>query len=254
MSGLALALLAVVALLTSMFSAVTGMGGGFMLLAVMFSFLPHAEAIPTHAAVQLASNGTRILVFIRNVDAAILARFSIGAVPGSVIGALLLWRLGKLDDYEPYIKTLVGAYILGATFWPRRSGGDPSKAAWDFTVMGFVSGVAALTVGAVGPLIAPLFAGGGFEKERVIATKATCQMVTHVLKIPAFVFLLGDRFDLTHLGGLTAVMIVMVVLGTLAGKRIVSYISPEWFAFMFRAILLVAGVKVLVFDGIVRLV
>jgi uncharacterized membrane protein YfcA len=49
-------------------------------------------------------------------------------------------------------------------------------------------------------------------------------------------------------------MIVMVVLGTLAGKRIVSYISPEWFAFMFRAILLVAGVKVLVFDGIVRLV
>ena len=77
-------ILAVCALLTSILSAILGMGGGIMLLAVMFSCsMPHGDAIPTHAAVQIASNGTRVLAFLKNVDRSAFLRFLIGVFPGA---------------------------------------------------------------------------------------------------------------------------------------------------------------------------
>ena len=113
---------AIVALLTSMLSAVLGMGGGILLLATMFCFLSHADSIPTHAAVQIASNGTRVMAFMRNVDWRALRRFVCGAVPGAMVGMYLLWVLGQPEQSEPYLKTLVGAFILVATYLPKPKG------------------------------------------------------------------------------------------------------------------------------------
>ena len=115
--------------------------------------------------------------------------------------------------------------------------------------MGFLAGTAALTVGAVGPLIAPLFARRHYVKERLIATKAVCQLSTHVLKIPAFLWLRPD-LDLGRLGALAAVMIVVVIPGTLIGKRLLTGVSERHFRVGFRVALVLAGTKVLVVDGL----
>ncbi len=262
-------ILAVVALLTSIISAILGMGGGIMLLAVMLSFMPHADAIPTHAAVQIASNGTRVLAFIKNVDRPALSRFVLGVVPGSAVGMLLLWLLGEPDQSEPYLKTLIGAFILFLTFARRKSkptpdpkgagipnnpagalapGGGHGASSKGFAAVGFVAGTAALTVGAVGPLIAPMFARRGFAKERLIATKAVCQLTTHILKIPAF--LLVRDLDVPRLGGLALLMICMVIPGTLIGKRLLTGVSERHFVIAYRVALTIAGMKVLIIDGL----
>jgi uncharacterized membrane protein YfcA len=44
-------ILPVVALLTATLSGMIGMGGGMLLLAAVFCFMPHAEAIPAHGTV-----------------------------------------------------------------------------------------------------------------------------------------------------------------------------------------------------------
>ncbi len=242
-------ILAVVALVTAIISAILGMGGGMILLAVMLCFMSHGEAIPTHAAVQIASNGTRVLAFVDNVDRRAFGRFLLGVVPGAAVGMLLLWVLGQPDSSEPYLKTLIGAYILVAAYIP---GGSPGRHSlgtwWDFPLMGFVAGTAALTVGAVGPLIAPLFARRYFVKERLIATKALCQLSTHVLKIPAFIFL--RDLDLPRLGWLALIMIVMVIPGTLIGKRLLKGVPERHFRIAYRVALTAAGLKVLVIDGL----
>ncbi|MBU0717366.1 MAG: TSUP family transporter, partial [Planctomycetes bacterium] len=103
-------ILAIAALLTSMISAILGMAGGVLLLATMLCFLSHADSIPTHAAVQIASNGTRVLAFVHNVDRVAYGRFVLGALPGAGIGMLLLWLLGQPEESEPYLKTIVGAF------------------------------------------------------------------------------------------------------------------------------------------------
>ncbi len=243
-------ILAVVAFVTATISAILGMGGGVVLLAVMMCFMSHGEAIPTHAAVQIASNGTRVLAFIKNVDGSALGRFVLGVIPGATIGFMLLWSLGQAEESEPYLKTIMGAYILVAPFLPKRRSGDPATSnLWGFSLIGLAAGAAALTVGAVGPLIAPVFARYDFVKERLIATKAVCQLTTHVLKIPAFLLLRPD-LELMRLSTVALVMIIVVIPGTLLGKRMLRNFPERHFRLAFRTALVLAGLKVLIVDGL----
>jgi uncharacterized membrane protein YfcA len=103
-------------------------------------------------------------------------------------------------------------------------------------------------VGAVGPLIAPLSARRAFVKERLIATKALCQMFLHVVKIPAFIWFGG--IDVEKLGMLALVMGLLVIPGTLLGKRLLRYVSEANFVRLYIAALIVAGLKVLIIDGL----
>ena len=249
MGNLTVAVLALAALVTATVSGIIGMGGGILLLAVIFSFLPHQDAIPVHAVVQLASNGTRLLAFLGNVDWPTIGRFALGAVPGAGVGALLLWLLGSPDRSEPYLKMAVGVYIVLSLVIPlRRSKKDGRASERAFTLLGLVAGTAALTLGAIGPLIGPLFARHGFVKERLIATKAVCQAMMHVLKLPAF--LLIRDLDVQRLGLLAVVMVAMVIPGTLLGKRLLQYVTEKHFIMLYRAALLLAACKLVMIDGV----
>ena len=220
-----------------------------MLLAVMLCFMSHGEAIPTHAAVQIASNGTRVLAFLGNVDRGAFGRFVLGVVPGGAVGVYLLWLLGQPEQSEPYLKTLIGAYILLSTYLPSLLPASQSTSSnQGFVLTGLIAGTAALTVGAVGPLIAPVFARREFVKERLIATKAACQLTTHVVKVPAFL-LLRD-LNVPKLSVLALVMIAMVIPGTLIGKRLLRGVHERHFRIAFRAALTLAGLKILIFDGL----
>ena len=248
MGSLAIPVLALAALITATVSGIIGMGGGILLLAVLFSFLPHQDAIPVHALVQLASNGTRLLAFLGNVDWPTIGRFTLGAVPGAAIGGLLLWLLGSPDQSEPYLKMAVGVYIVLSLVVPLRLAKNGQGGGRTFTLVGLVAGAAALTLGAIGPLIAPVFARHGFVKERLIATKAVCQAIMHLLKLPAFLVL--RDLDVQRLGLLAVVMVVMVIPGTLLGKRLLQYVSEQHFILLYRAALLLAAGKLVLIDGV----
>jgi uncharacterized membrane protein YfcA len=246
-----LVVLTLVAFLTATISGIIGMGGGTLLLAAMFCFLSHGEAVPLHAAVQLVSNGSRLVVFFKSVDWPIVGRFALGMVPGVILAGVILWSLGRPGRSEPYLKILVGAYILALTFLPRPQQAATAGTRRGFTLLGLVAGTAGLTVGAIGPIIAPLFARRGLVQERLIATKATCQMSTHLLKISAF-WLLG-RIEFAKFSALLLAMAGVTVLGTLLGKRILKDLSPQLFIRLYQIALTLAGLKVLIFDGLLQL-
>jgi len=243
--------LTLTALLTATISGIIGMGGGTLLLATMFCFLPHGEAVPLHAAVQFVANGSRVVVFWKAVDWWTVTRYAIGLVPGVTLAGAILWSLGEPGRAEPYLKILIGVYILTLTFLPKpkKSAGTVSR--WDFTWMGLAAGAAGITVGAIGPMIAPLFARRNFVKERLIATKAICQTLTHVLKIPTFCLL--GTIEYAEFSKLLVVMAVAAVLGTLLGKRLLKHVSARMFVRLYQIALTVAGIKVLIFDGLLPL-
>jgi uncharacterized membrane protein YfcA len=229
-------------------SGILGMGGGILLLAVLFCFLPYSVAIPAHAAVQLASNTTRVAGFIRHVDWRAFGRFCVGALPGAAVGVLLLWTLGKPERSEPYLKIVVGLYVLIVPLLPKPAREVHRSRWWDFPLLGLAAGAAALTVGAVGPLIAPLFLRRDFVKERLVATKAMCQMILHATKIPAFIWLWS--LELRSLGIIVVLMCVAVIPGTLVGKYLHRYVTEQQFVVAYRIALIVTGLKVLYYDGI----
>ena len=235
-----------------------GMGGGILLLAVMFSLMDDAkDVIPLHGAVQLVSNSTRTLAFLDFVDWPTVKRFALGTVPGIALGMSIWTALDGNQQAEPYLRMFIGAYILTAVFFPKPKVTTSSTSSAGFLPLGFVAGTAALIVGATGPLIAPLFARRDFLKERLVATKAMCQMITHFEKLIAFGILYGMGMDqdrkFTSLFGLAAIMGIAVILGTLTGKRLLKLISPEMFVKLYRVALIVAGSKVLLWDGVYQL-
>jgi uncharacterized membrane protein YfcA len=247
------AILPATAFAAAILSGMIGMGGGMLLLAVMFSFMSHSEAIPAHAAVQIVSNSTRTLAFLKHVDWRTTLRFLIGAAPGAVIGVILLAYLGPAEESDPYLKILVGLYILASLAIPKPKKNVHASQWWDFPLLGVFAGTAAFTVGAVGPLIAPLFARRNFVKERLVATKAVCQTILHLAKLPTFL-LLRSYENLAALGTVTLVMAILVIPGTLIGKRLLKDLPERGFVIAFRVALAAAGLKVLLVDGILGLV
>jgi len=243
-----LVILVLAAFVTSTISGILGMAGGILLLAVMFSVMEeHLDVIPLHGAVQLLSNGSRSLAFLKHVDWRTVARFTVGTIPGLALGFLLLRTIGEMPGSKPYLRTVIGLYILVAAYLPKPEKHAGRMVWYDFPLIGFFTGAAALIVGATGPLIAPLFARRDFVKERLVATKATCQMVTHFEKLPVFISL---GIDYRKFGILLVGMGVAAVAGTLTGRRLIRHVSPELFVKLYKIALGLAGLKVLLWDGI----
>ena len=96
MEPLTVALLTLVAFLTSVLSAIVGMAGGIVLLSVMLLFLEPLIAIPLHAVVQLISNSSRTFVQRAHVDWSIVWRYGLPLLPTGIFG-LWMYAAGALS-------------------------------------------------------------------------------------------------------------------------------------------------------------
>jgi len=238
MSSTTALVLAVAAFATATFSAIVGMGGGVTLLAVMAIVLPAAMVVPIHGVVQLSSNFTRTVVFLPHVRWRYFGAYAPGMLLG-VAAATAAWSGIKLTWFKP----LIGVFLL-LFLWSRSHAGTLRKPPlWIYAPLGLVTGFLSLFVGATGPFIAPFFLRDDFQKEEVIATKAMCQSLTHVLKIPAFIAL---GFDYLEHTALLAVLVVMVILGTLTGKKLLAYLDERSFERLFVAVLAVLAVHLII--------
>jgi uncharacterized membrane protein YfcA len=226
------------ALLTSIISGILGMAGGITLLGVMAALLPAPVVVPLHGVVQLGSNGTRTLAFLGHVRWFVIACFAPSLAVG-VGASAWLYAGGDL----PWLKPVIGAYLLFFVVWRRKAPLVKAPPSWAYVALGLLAGFAALYVGATGPLLAPFFLRDDFTKEEIIGTKAACQILVHVAKLPAFVAL-GFAYQ-DHLP-LLGLLLVAVIVGTLIGKRILQRMKTETFVLLFEAVLVLLGLFLIV--------
>jgi len=228
-SPLSILVLSLAAFATSTVSAILGMAGGIALLAVMALLVPPASVVPIHGVVQLASNFTRSIAYLKSVHWPVFFRFAPPAALG-MFAAAWLWSGDKLSWFKPGI----GAFILIFLVWRRFKPKMRNLPMAVYVPLGLAAGFLSIWVGATGPFIAPFFLRDDFEKERVIATKAVCQSWLHFLKLPAFLALGYDyRGDVP----LLAVLLACVVAGTAFGKRLLSRIEEASFVFYYECVL-----------------
>ena len=74
--------LGLIALLTSMLSAVTGVGGGVLLLSGLTLYLPPQALVPIHGAIQTWSCGVRLALFWQQIDWRLIPPFLSGMLHG----------------------------------------------------------------------------------------------------------------------------------------------------------------------------
>src|SRR5437899_5468048 len=78
---------------TATLSGVAGLGGGTVLIGALYALgLTPAVAVPLHAAIQAASNGSRAVAFAKSVEWRASGWFLLGALPGPFLIAPLAGR------------------------------------------------------------------------------------------------------------------------------------------------------------------
>lgn len=215
-------------------SGFIGMAGGVLLLVLMFILgVEPAVAIPVHAAVQIASNASRLFVHRRHVKWSAWSLFAIAAVPGPVLG---LWLLERMD--ESAVKVGLGIVTLVAAWMPK--GKKLVSRNYGFAIAGGLGGVFGVVVGAIGPLIAPFLLGRGYTRYEIIATHAACSTFLHALKIVAF-SAVGFAFA-SHLVWIVP-MSVAAVFGTLTGKVLLAHVDDRRFRGIYKLVLTVLAFR-----------
>ena len=246
-----IAILIFSAFVTSSISAVLGMGGGIILLGIMAVIIPEGyKVIALHGMVQLFSNSTRTYVFKNYIKPKLIKEFFLGALIGIsfsigiIIMLIYYFNVQSANEIKvDVLKPLIGLFIIWNLFF---KGPKKAKIVNSFTPVGLIAGLCSIFVGAVGPLIAPFFLIKSFKKENIIANKAAAQMITHLSKIPLFIYFF--KMDYTTELNILIPLIIAVYVGTKFGKKILYFIPELLFKKLFKLTLFIIAIR-LVFLG-----
>ncbi len=209
-------LLISIAFATATITAITGIGGGMILIAIMPGFLPGAAIVPVHAAVQIFSNASRAIFGWRFLRWEYVLAF----IGGSIIGGLVAAGITRKIDLE-YTPLLIAAYILYSVWGPKFKFNLPAKG--EFTIIGLVQTGLSMIVGATGPMGQAVLLRNGLKRDALVVTGALMTTFTHLIKITLFAML---GFSFISYWQLIVGMSVGVILGALLGTHI-RYRIPE---------------------------
>lgn len=234
-----LVLLTLVALATSMLSAVVGFGGGVLLLAALASVLDPLTAILVQGAIQLAGNTTRAHAHRRSIDWSVVAKLTVLIIPGSVIGLLV-----ARDLEAGTLRALMGGFVLLVTWWPAATAGLARTVSTStLLTVGAVTGLGNVTVGATGPLLAPFFRAATTDRLAFVGTFAAAQSLGHAVKLATLSAGGAATID-AHLP-LVATGVIAVIVGTKLGTRMLRLVSERRFGQIQRVALTALGLRLL---------
>ena len=247
-------ILTLVAFATSILSAVIGMGGGVTLLGIMAILIPEGYmVVALHGVIQLVGNSTRTAVYRQHVNRSIIRQFSMGVIPGLCCAALIVFGLIQYFDITSasefkidLLKPLIGIYILWFLYLRKKT---KLKSDSLFFWMGGLRGLVTVFIGASGPLIAPFFIDRDLTKENIIATKAACQAVGHLGKMPIFIIFFG--VDYMQQWPVLLPLVVAVYFGTRIGKKLLGSLSPDLFKKLFKIALTLIAIRLVIVELIV---
>ncbi len=225
-----------IAFVTSVITAIFGLGGGMLLIAAMPGFIPAAAIIPLHSVVQLASNGSRALFGIGSVRWEFALAFTLGSVLGAGVAAQVVNSM-NLD----YLPLFIAGFILLNVWGPglRFTGNLQSEI---FGIGALQTGIG-LLVGATGPLGQSTLLRKGLDRDALVVTTALFMCITHIFKLAVF-GLIGFAF--LPYWPLALAMITGSVLGSWTGSRWRGHFSEKTFKAILKIVLTVLALRIIV--------
>lgn len=235
--------LAVILLITSFLSGIFGMAGGMILMGALLPILPVPTAMVLHAVAQATSNGWRAALWAGYVDWWIFARYSAGLAV-----ALAVFAFVRMVPDRAMVLIVLGVIPFIAVMIPDRLAPRADRPG-GAELAGLVGTALQLTSGVSGPMLDIFFVRTLMDRRAVVATKATCQVVTHLTKLVYFGGL-ADSIGGELSWGIIALAVAMAVIGTSASRVVLESLTDTQFRRWTR--LLVMGIgSVYIAQGLV---
>ena len=228
-------LLSLIAFGTSTITAITGIGGGMIMIAIMPGFLPAAAIVPVHAMVQLFANSSRALFGWRFLR----WEFVLAFISGAIIGGLLAAGVTREINLE-YTPLFIAAYILFTVWGPKLEFKKPIKG--EFVAIGLVQTGLSMMVGATGPMGQAAMLSKGLQRDALVVTGALMTTFTHLIKTLLFA-LMG--FSFISYWEIILGMSTGVIGGALLGTQIRYKIPQELFRVILKWILTLLAVRMI---------
>lgn len=193
---------------------IIGTGSSLLLLPCLSLLYGSAQAIPIMAIAAVFANLGRVMAWWQEIDWRAFCFYSLGSLPGAVVGANLLVNLPA-----GYADSILGGFFLLLVplrrKWQRRG---KTVASRFLPFWGLALGVLTGLVQSTGPLSVMLFSFHGLSKGVLLGTEALTSLVVYSAKTSTF-SLLGTLTLELWLKGIWVGLSLM--LGAFIGKRLI---------------------------------
>ncbi|PKO01345.1 MAG: sulfite exporter TauE/SafE family protein [Chloroflexi bacterium HGW-Chloroflexi-4] len=221
-------------------SGAAGFGGALLLLPVLTGTVGAFQAVPLLTVVQLIGNLSRVGFGFTQINWKSVWLFLLGAIPLSVVGALLFTDLPKT-----IVNRFTGAAILVFTLLKLSGILKLKSGKLLLTVGGGVVGFLSGLVGSAGPLGAAIFLSLGLPPVAYVASEATTALVMHGVKTIVYQSVLTIGSKTWILAGL---MGAAMILGTWVSNRVIQKMNTKVFQ-IFVSILLIIMAGYMIVQG-----
>jgi uncharacterized membrane protein YfcA len=222
-SLLVVAALAAASLVTSFISGILGMAGGMILMGVLLALLTVPQAMVLHGITQLAANGWRATLWRREIDWRVFRQSAYGALV-----ALAAFTLVQVLVSKPVAFLVLGITPFAVLALPEKLVLDVNKRGHSFA-SGIVCTGLQLLAGVAGPILDIFFVRSKMDRRAVVATKASIQSFSHIVKIAYFGLLVGSAQRGTVDFWLGVMMVVLAITGTTLSRRVLEKLTDASF-------------------------
>jgi uncharacterized protein len=234
-TALLAAILAASALATSFVSGILGMAGGLILMGILLALMPVPAAMMLHGITQLASNGWRAFLWRRHVDWRVFRGYLYASLAVTALFAVFQFVVSK-----PVALIVMGLTPFLALVLPESLHLNVERRG-HASACGAICSVLNLTAGVSGPILDVFFVRSKMTRHAVVATKATTQSLSHLMKIAYFggILTIGRGQVEPWLG---ATMVALAFVGTTLSTRVLEKMNDASFRFWTRRVVMTLGV------------
>ncbi len=232
-------LLAAVAGISGSIATIAGFGIGSLLTPLLALKVGTGIAVAGISIAHFFGTSLRFIFLRKKVNKRVLLSFGLTSAAGGLVGALLHNTL-----YNSALTIIFGCLLvfagvmglLGLSEKLRFSGG----ATW---IAGGLSGLFGGLVGNQGGIRSSALLGFELKQQEFVATATAIALMVDAARVP--VYLVAQGSQIADIWQLVAVATVGVILGTLAGEKILGKIPEQFFKKVVSAIILLIGIFVL---------
>jgi uncharacterized membrane protein YfcA len=236
-------LIAVAATVAGAIASVAGFGIGSILTPLFAIHFGTKLAVAAVSIPHLIATALRFVRIGEHVDKRVFVSFGITSAAGGLLGALLHARFSSTALSYVLGALLVFAGMMGVTGLSRRMRFE-GVAAW---IAGALSGAFGGLVGNQGGIRSAAMLGMRVSKESFVATATAIALVVDLARMPVYAVVQGK--EVLGIWPVLLLAIIGVVLGTLAGERVLRKIPEPLFRRIVSLIILTLGVALFLYPG-----